>query len=855
MKAAGPVRPRQRFQQWCTAFLLAGSLAGPSSSQAQIVHREADEADLNERRQEWMERIHRVAPGVDWRELESANRLEAQFLRQAFPAPSELSPWQEKGASNLTGRNWVSAVAPNQTTVYIGSANGGLFRRTGSVGPWSPLTDNVGYGVHHLAYVPGSPERFLISSTDGRMFASTDGGATWSIPSGLPEVVLSTVRVVQEANQPLTIYVLVQAAIWNGSGWDQRYYLLRSLDGGATLAVVHSEPLDNGPDLWIDRTAAGPLYMSVGNQLKRSIDHGLTFTVVGTFPQSGSSARLAGSEGGAPHLYCALFTETGWRLYGSADAGVTWGFLTTINDFYGTLLAPVTDPNQVLYGGVNCYRSTNGGVTFSPINEWWEYYANPDTKLHADIFGLNSHFLPPAGAGGGAGGEALAETILIHTDGGTYTLAPAAAVPHNLTRFNFPNAQYYGTLTTTTDPNIIFAGSQDQGYQISHPGLGTITPQFTQVISGDYAHLTSAWPDKSRMVYSVYPGFVLVQTGPGDAAGLELNNFPVGAQGFQFLPAITADPDDTAVAYVGAKQVWRMRRLGPSSYEWTALPYDFGGNSNDVVGAIAIAPSDHSRWYVATYGGSLFRSTDHGLNWTPSAITGPPSHYFSGSDLVVAPEDPQTAYVCGSGYSNPGVFKTTDGGVTWTAMGAGLPPTQVFALAFDNGSTQNLYAATQAGAFRFNPGTQAWVNLLTTTCCAPLTDYWDVESVPSAGVMRFSTYGRGIWDYNPTASIAVPDSATGASPAGLRVTIAPNPAAARSTLEFALGSPQSVEIALYDVKGRRLRTLASGMQAAGAHRIAFDLRADSGRKLASGLYLLRVVTSRTTTVRRLTVVN
>ena len=64
-----------------------------------------------------------------------------------------------------------------------------------------------------------------------------------------------------------------------------------------------------------------------------------------------------------------------------------------------------------------------------------------------------------------------------------------------------------------------------------------------------------------------------------------------------------------------------------------------------------------------------------------------------------------------------------------------------------------------------------------------------------------------------------------------------------------------MEIALFDVKGRRLRTLASGTLAAGPHRIAFDLRTESGRELASGLYLVRIVASGTTTVRRLTVVN
>jgi photosystem II stability/assembly factor-like uncharacterized protein len=825
-------------------LVLLVCLVGVASraSSEPIVDRESDEADLNRRRSEWIERIHRTAPGVDWRAIESANRLEAQFLRRSFLGPRDTSPWQEKGASNLTGRNWVSALAADQSTLYVGSANGGLFRRA-----------IAGYGVHHLAYVPGAPERLLIASHDGRMFFSADGGTSWDLPSGLPESIGATWRVVQEANQPATVYALVEGSIWTGSAWDHSHHLLRSEDGGATFARVHSEPIATRPDLWIDRRAAGPLYLVAGNQLKQSTDHGLTFTPVGTLPISSTAAKLAGSEAGAPHFYCALIGDSGWSLYSSTNAGSSWVLRGELADFYGTLIAPVTDANQVLYGGVNCHRSTDGGASFNVVNEWWEYYGDPDTKLHADIFGFNSHFLPAPGAAGAAGdgeaGERSVETLLIHTDGGTYKLAPTATVPQNLTRFGFPNAQYYGTLTTLTDPNVIFAGSQDQGYQISHPGLGTVTPEFTQVISGDYAHLTSAWPDRSRMVYSVYPGFVLVQTGPGDFANLELASFPSGAPGFAFLPAITADPDDTARAYVGARKIWQLQRTAPSAYDWSPIPFDFDAGIGDIVGALAIAPSDHNRWYVATYAGFSYRSEDHGISWARSTIVGPPSHYFSGSDVIVSPTDAQLAYVGGSGYSNPGVFRTTDGGSTWAPLGDGLPPTQVYALAFGEPG-QTLYAATQAGPFRFNPGTQAWVNLLTTTCCPPLTDYWDVESVPSSGVIRFSTYGRGIWDYDPDLTISVPETA-GAPP--LAVELGPNPARARSALEFTLPAAGQVEIGMYDVLGRRVLTLADGWRGAGQHRVAFDLRTERGLDLAAGLYLVRVVTPEATVVRRLTV--
>ncbi len=40
-----------------------------------------------------------------------------------------------------------------------------------------------------------------------------------------------------------------------------------------------------------------------------------------------------------------------------------------------------------------------------------------------------------------------------------------------------------------------------------------------------------------------------------------------------------------------------------------------------------------------------------------------------------------------------------------------------------------------------------WENLMGRD--APATTYWSVEAVPSAGRVRFGTYGRGIWDFAP----------------------------------------------------------------------------------------------------------
>lgn len=141
----------------------------------------------------------------------------------------------------------------------------------------------------------------------------------------------------------------------------------------------------------------------------------------------------------------------------------------------------------------------------------------------------------------------------------------------------------------------------------------------------------------------------------------------------------------------------------------------------------------------------MFASTDHGANWTASANSGPSPHYFYGHTIAVHPTDALEAVVGGSGYSTPGVRRTTDGGGTWTALTAGLPATLVYDLAYAEDGSGDIYAATEAGAWRFVRANGAWVNAMQVG--TPITLYWSVEAVPGRNLMRFGTYARGIWDY------------------------------------------------------------------------------------------------------------
>jgi len=79
---------------------------------------------------------------------------------------------------------------------------------------------------------------------------------------------------------------------------------------------------------------------------------------------------------------------------------------------------------------------------------------------------------------------------------------------------------------------------------------------------------------------------------------------------------------------------------------------------------------------------------------------------------------------------------------------------------------------------------------------------------------------------------------------------APNPFRDRTTLRYALPEAQEVTVAVFDLLGRRVQTLAAGRQEAGTHRVSWRGTGASQRRLASGTYFLRVTTDNTQHVEK-----
>ncbi len=91
-------------------------------------------------------------------------------------------------------------------------------------------------------------------------------------------------------------------------------------------------------------------------------------------------------------------------------------------------------------------------------------------------------------------------------------------------------------------------------------------------------------------------------------------------------------------------------------------------------------------------------------------------------------------------------------------------------------------------------------------------------------------------------------------PVSFAVFAHPNPFNPTTMVEFVLPRPETVTVAIHDVTGRRVRTLASDLSTTGKHEIRWDGTDKAGLHAASGVYMARVSTSHGTGVVKMLLV-
>jgi len=78
----------------------------------------------------------------------------------------------------------------------------------------------------------------------------------------------------------------------------------------------------------------------------------------------------------------------------------------------------------------------------------------------------------------------------------------------------------------------------------------------------------------------------------------------------------------------------------------------------------------------------------------------------------------------------------------------------------------------------------------------------------------------------------------------------PNPFVGRTAIDLSLAQEASVDLAVYDVRGARVRTLVSGRFPAGLHTVLWDGRDEIGRVSPQGIYFIRMTTGSRSFVKK-----
>ena len=431
--------------------------------------------------------------------------------------------------------------------------------------------------------------------------------------------------------------------------------------------------------------------------------------------------------------YPFFYAHVGGRIYQSMNGGDSWIDRGERPQWYFNLQNSFNSSNinrdLIFWGGMEVFKSTSGGSSWTLVNNWWDYYGNEATMLHADIPEVR-FFLDPE----------FNEVALISTDGGLYYSDDALETVQNVSMNGLGVSQYYSTYTKRTFPYNVYAGSQDQGFQRSiSPGEGVF--DFVQSISGDYGHLSSG--DEGLSIWCNYPGITTYFPDPLTSGHISLN-FP--GSGHLWLAPIIEDPYYPNQAYLaggglsGGDHLFHLT-IDNSAISYEEEPYSF----NSTISAMGFSPSEPNHRYVLTYYGSFYHSSDDGSGWQMStAFDGPDAHYFYGSTIWASQSTSGTVIIAGSGYSNPPVYISYNHGESFVPFNEGLPSTLVLELA-GTPDDEYFFAATEIGPYVYISEEGAWTDL--SGISAPDQTYWSVEYIPELNTARFGTYGRGIWDF------------------------------------------------------------------------------------------------------------
>ena len=573
--------------------------------------------------------------------------------------------------------------------------------------------------------------------------------------------------------------------------------LYKSTDAGATFTkvggnlIAHAganigyniQQIEIGADnsVWVSTT--GSLFgnsLPTGGRIYRSTD-GVNFTNVYNANLQGSRVQIALSKTNGAVAYGLLqgsgttepvriikTTNTGstWSASNVSGSGVTLpqdadvaipeqGYagipandFTRGQSFYDLVI--VTDPTNdatVYVGGIDLFRSTNSGSTWTQISKWSnnsQLATLSVSEVHADQHAIV--FNPKNSS-----------QIAFGNDGGIYFCANKANIVTNTgisvrnNRYNvtqFYDAKMNPAMTNSTEE--ILAGAQDNGTRrFTGAPLANNLYSDAYYDGGDGAFVEFDDNNLYKINSYVYNNHYLYHAASKskvyliDAPDNDLGHFINEAALDRNLEIFYSYADQDATT--GQITLNKVDGLSTNPLNLVRSKITLGDFTAEDVSYLSVSPyqATSTTLMVGFDNGRLFKVTNANLSSpTITELTVP----FVGaiSDIQYGTNDNEIIVTI-TNYNTDSVFYTTDGGTTWNSKEGNLPDMPIRSALMNPENKNEVILGTELGVWgttNFLSATPTWSQYTNGLGNVRVTN---LDYRPSTRTVLASTYGRGIF--------------------------------------------------------------------------------------------------------------